>query len=53
MKKSVIWLLTALTVLWLAVLPLAVPSGAVTTEAQMSYEDEMFMDDEYAFLFEE
>lgn len=53
MKKSVIWLLTALTVVWLALLPLAVPSGGVTPEAQMAYEDEMFVDDEYAFLFEE
>jgi len=53
MKKSLIWLLTAITVAWLTLLPLAVPSGGVTPEAQWSYEDEMFVDDEYAFLFEE
>lgn len=53
MKKSWIWLLTAVTVAWLALLPLVIPSGAVTPEAQQAYEDEMYVDDEYAFLFEE
>ncbi|MBQ8537933.1 MAG: hypothetical protein IJ461_11090 [Clostridia bacterium] len=53
MKKGMIWLLAAVTAAWLALLPLAIPSGAVTPEAQRAYEDEMYVDDEYAFLFEE
>lgn len=53
MKKTWIWLLAAVTALMLALIPLAVPSGAVTPEAQLAYEEDMFVDDEYAFLFEE
>ena len=53
MKKGLIWLLTLVTALFLALIPLVVPSGAITPEAQEAYEEDMYMDDEYAFLFEE
>lgn len=53
MKTTTIWLLAAVTAAFLALIPLVVPSGAITPEAQQAYEEDMFMDDEYAFLFEE
>lgn len=53
MKKTWRVWLTVLTLVWLALLPLVVPSGAVTPEAQRAYGEETPLDDEYAFLFEE
>ena len=47
-------LLTLLTAALLAGFAVAVPSGSVTVEAQMSYLDQApaDADDEYAFLFD-
>lgn len=50
MKNKTLVLLTALLVVMLALLPFAVPSGAVTAEAKARYMASMPLDDEYAFL---
>lgn len=52
MKRKTIVTLTVLIFVMLALLPLAVPSGAVTIEANARYMDSMPMDDDYAFLYE-
>lgn len=50
------WICSILTVLCLAGVAFAVPSGAVLPEAQLEYMENMpseFVEDEYAFLFED
>ena len=52
MKNRSVILLVCLFILMLFALPFAVPSGAVTPEANMRYTLTVPMDDEYAFLGE-
>jgi len=50
--KNVLWTILACALLF--AFALAIPSGMLTTQAQMDYLDEApaDVDDEYAFLFE-
>ncbi len=50
MKKGTLILLTVLFFAMAALLPWAVPSGAVTQAAESRYMETIPLDDEYAFL---
>lgn len=50
MKQRTMMILCVVFFVMTLLLPLAVPSGAVTLEANSRYMDTIPMDDEYAFL---
>jgi hypothetical protein len=50
MKTKTMIFLSVLFFIMAVLLPLAVPSGAVTTVAHSRYMDSIPLDDEYAFL---